>query len=93
MDKQSDEDIDNTCDQMTECQAMTSKLNIKNERKVYAKNTFERFGDDLAEEVLQYLTITDKVRLECVSKQWRRLVYNKQFVIELIELENEGSNS
>ena len=40
-------------------------------------------GDDLTELILQYLTFEDKVRLECVSKQWRRLVFNKQFVIEL----------
>ena len=42
-------------------------------------------GDDLTELILQYLTFEDKVRLECVSKQWRRLVFNKQFVIELLD--------
>ena len=31
----------------------------------------DRFGDDLTELILQYLTFEDKVRLECVSKQWR----------------------
>ena len=51
--------------------------------KVYAKNSFDRLGDDLTELILQYLTFEDKVRLECVSKQWRRLVFNKQFVIEI----------
>ena len=51
--------------------------------KVYPKNSFDRLGDDLTELILQYLTFEDKVRLECVSKQWRRLVYNKQFAIEL----------
>ena len=51
--------------------------------KGYAKNSFYRFGDDLTELILQYLTFEDKVRLECVSKQWRRLVFNKQFVIDL----------
>ena len=55
--------------------------------KVYAKDSMDRFGDDLTEEVLQYLTFEDKIRLECVSKQWQRLIYNKQFVIELIEYE------
>ena len=49
--------------------------------KVYAKDSFDRFGDDLTEEILQYLILEDKVRLECVSKQWRRLVFNKQFEI------------
>ena len=38
-----------------------------------AKDSMDRFGDHLTEEVLQYLTFEDKVRLECVSKQWRRL--------------------
>ena len=49
--------------------------------KVYAKNSFDRLGDDLTELILQYLTFEDTVRLECVSKQWRRLIYNKQSVI------------
>ena len=50
-------------------------------------------GDDLTELILQYLTFEDKVRLECVSKQWRRLVYNKQFVIELLPDSKRTKNS
>ena len=52
-------------------------------KKVYPKNSFDRFGDDLTELIVSYLWFEDKVRLECVSKQWRRLVFNKQFAIEL----------
>ena len=52
--------------------------------KVYPKNSFDRFGDDLMELILSYLWFEDKVRLECVSKQWRRLVYNKQFVFDIL---------
>ena len=48
-----------------------------------------RFGDDLTEEILQYLTFEDKLRLECVSKQWQRLVFNKQFELELDRPEEE----
>ena len=55
---------------------------------VYLKNSFDRLGDDLTELILQYLTFEDKVRLECVSKQWRRLVFNKQFVIEILGSES-----
>ena len=55
----------------------------KSSSRVYPKNSFDRFGDDLTELILQYLTLEDKVRLECVSKQWRRLVFNKQFTIEI----------
>ena len=53
------------------------------ECQVCAKESMDRFDDRLTEEMLQYLTFEDKVRLECVSKQWRRLVFNKQFGIEL----------
>ena len=60
--------------------------------KVYAKDSMDRLGDDLTELILQYLTFEDKVRLECVSKQWRRLVFNKQFVIELM-LNSNSKNS
>ena len=66
-------------------------------KKDYPKNSFDRFGDDLTELILTYLTFEDKVRLECVSKQWRRLVYNKQFVIEISDKtyysENDKNNS
>ena len=61
--------------------------------KVYAKNCFDRLGDDLTELILQYLTFEDKVRLECVSKQWRRLVFNKQFVIEIHTVSKRTKNS
>ena len=56
--------------------------------KVYAKNSFNRFGDDLTELIVSYLWFEDKVRLECVSKHWRRLVYNKQFVIEFSDFDS-----
>ena len=53
--------------------------------KVYSKNSFDRFGDDLNELILQYLILEDKIRLECVSKQWQRCVYQRQTVIEINE--------
>ena len=48
---------------------------IVNNNNVYGNDSMLRFGDDLTEEVLQYLTLEDKIRLECVSKQWQRCVY------------------
>ena len=42
----------------------------------------ERFGDDLTEVILQNLSIKDKIRLECVSKQWQRCIFEKQFEFE-----------
>jgi hypothetical protein len=35
----------------------------------YSKNSFYRFGDDLCELLLSYLTLEDKFRFECVSKK------------------------
>ena len=51
----------------------------------YRKDSMDRFGDDLTEEVLQYLKFNDKVRLECVSKQWKRCVFEKQSVIKILD--------
>ena len=56
---------------------------IVNTINVYGNDSMLRFGDDLTEEVLQYMRFKDKIRLECVSKQWQRLIYNKQYVIEI----------
>ena len=61
--------------------------------KVYAKNSLDRFGDDLTEEILQYMTLEEKIRLECVSKQWQRCVYQRQFVFELEHKSVEKQNS
>ena len=51
-----------------------------NERKEdnYRRDSFEdRFCDDLCEEILQYLSLEDK--LECVSKQFQRTVFKRQY--------------
>ena len=42
------------------------------------KPSFSRFGDDLGEVILSYLSIRDKIRFECLSKQTQTLIYNKQ---------------
>ncbi|CAG2103797.1 unnamed protein product [Medioppia subpectinata] len=38
----------------------------------------DRFGDDLCQELLSYLSLEDKFRFECISKQWQRLVFGRQ---------------
>ena len=42
------------------------------------KTSFDRFGDDLIELVLSYISFEDSFQYKCVSKQWKRLVFNKQ---------------
>ena len=39
----------------------------------------DRFCDDLCPEILQYLSLEDKLRLECVSKQFQRTVFQRQY--------------
>jgi hypothetical protein len=44
----------------------------------YNRDSFDRFGDDLCELILSYLTLNDCLEYQCVNKQWKRLVFNKQ---------------
>jgi hypothetical protein len=46
----------------------------------------DRICDDLFEVLLKYLSFEDKIRFECVSKQFQRLIFNKQYCIEIIEI-------
>ncbi|XP_054155955.1 uncharacterized protein LOC128954403 isoform X1 [Oppia nitens] len=48
-------------------------------------DSFDRFGDDLAELLLQYLSIDDKLRLQSVSKQWLALIFTGQTHLVLDE--------
>ena len=77
---------ENHCQIETECLSLNKEVLKTSSRVVYPKNSFDRFADDLTELIVSYLWFEDKVRLECVSKQWRRLVFNKQIVIDLKDL-------
>ena len=46
--------------------------------KIYPKSSFDRFGDDLIELVLSYISFEDCFQYKCVSKQWKYLLFNKQ---------------
>ncbi|CAG2170348.1 unnamed protein product [Oppiella nova] len=48
--------------------------------QIYSKDSLDRFGDDLCEILLSYLSFEGRFRYECLSKQWQRVVYYK-FVI------------
>ena len=60
---------------------MKTQLNeYKNESKKQKRKSFsERICDDLCEEILQYLSLEDKLRLQCVSKQFQRTVFRRQY--------------
>ena len=56
---------------------------MMSEYKEYSRDSFTRFGDDLCEEILQYLSISDCLRCECVSKQFKRNVFQRQYKLNL----------
>ena len=50
------------------------------DRQTVDKKSFsDRFCDDLSEVILQYLSLEDKLRLQCVSKQFQRTVFQRQY--------------
>ncbi|CAG2101732.1 unnamed protein product [Medioppia subpectinata] len=51
--------------------------------QIYAKNSLDRFGDDLYEVLLSYLSLEDRFRCECVSKQFQRTVFGSVVDITL----------
>ncbi|CAG2100923.1 unnamed protein product [Medioppia subpectinata] len=47
----------------------------KQQAQIYAKNSMDRFGDDLCALLVSHLDIEDRFRLECVSKQFQRTIF------------------
>ena len=45
---------------------------------IYPKDSFDRFGDDLMEVLLSFISFEDCFHFRGVSKQWKRLIFNKQ---------------
>jgi septum formation topological specificity factor MinE len=61
---------------------------IENNNKNYGfepkRDSFsDRICDDLCEVLLKYLSIDDKIKFECISKQFQRCVYTKQNSINI----------
>ena len=66
------------------CLLKTQLNEYKNEAKKQKRKSFsDCFCDDLCEEILQYLYLEDKLKLECVSKQFQRTVFQRQYRLEI----------
>ena len=64
---------------------MSSDKNL--DQKCVSNNSHsfdDRICDDLSEVLLQFLPLKHKVRLDCVSKQFQRTVFQKQCKITLV---------
>ncbi|CAG2108186.1 unnamed protein product [Medioppia subpectinata] len=59
--------------------------NVRQQTQMYAKNSMDRFGDDLCQLLLSYLLLEDRFRCECVSKQIQRTVFESVVDITLNE--------
>ena len=53
--------------------------------KIFRDSFDDRFCDDLSEVLLQYLSLEDRLRRECVSKQFQRTVFQNVFHLLLDE--------
>ena len=67
-------------DSFSDC--LVNKFELKEDN--YRRDSFcDRFCDDLCEEILQYLSLEDKLRIECVSKQFQRSVFKRQYELHI----------
>ena len=61
--------------------------------KMFQKDSFgDRIYDDLCEDILQFLSFEDKLRLECVSKQFQRTIYSKMTELYFEYLDSDETN-
>jgi hypothetical protein len=61
--------------------------NNNNEISLKRDSFSDRICDDLCEVLLSYLSFKDKIRFECISKQFQRCLYIKQNNIEVNDFE------
>src|ERR1700754_2762409 len=56
----------------TESLEESRRVIVDSNGRHFRAESFDRFGDDLTEELLSYLSVEDKIRLQSVAKQWNR---------------------
>ena len=64
-----------------------------NELSLRRDSFSDRFCDDLCSVVVSYLSFEDKIRFECVSHQFQRLLFNKHYVLKVINQKNKIQNN
>ena len=74
-------------------QLKTTKKTKKSSIDDSKRDSFsQRIGDDLSEVILQYLSLKDKLRLECVFKQFQRTIFERQYSLDIKEFQNKRFN-
>ena len=44
--------------------------------QIYGTDSFDRFGDDLCQHLLSYLSLEQRFKFECLSKQCQQFIYS-----------------
>src|SRR5690349_706903 len=74
---------DNRCDR-SEMQVKRLKTNEEMSEEVMGrKSSFDRFGDDLTEELLRYLTVDDRLRLECLNRTIKSFIFKSVYILKI----------
>src|SRR5882757_654464 len=75
-------------------QKITNRLTNKDIESQAIDEMRESFGDrvcdDLCKQLLSYLSIGDQIRLESVSKRWKRCLFGKPFVLSVEDYRLKG---
>ena len=61
---------------------MSSVCGLKTNYGYYC-DSFDRYGDDFCHLVLGFLTVSDKLKLRCVSSQWNNLIFKEQHALDI----------
>ncbi|CAG2099982.1 unnamed protein product [Medioppia subpectinata] len=69
----------------------TEEVVVKKQRRIYPKNSFDRFGDDLCGLILSHLSLDKRLDYECVSKQFQRTVFKSVVDITIHDKESKIS--
>ena len=62
---------------------MSSNESKLNETEDKSSQFSYRFCDDMSSVLLSFVSFEDKILFECVSHQFQRLLFNKQYVLEV----------
>ena len=61
-----------------------NERNVESIYDIYRRDSFfDRFCDDLCEDILQYLPLKHKLRLECVSEQFQRTIFQRHYKLDI----------
>ena len=51
----------------------------------YRRDSIDRFGDDLTELILSFMSFEDQTRLQFVCRQWQRLIFEKTCEVRIVK--------